>query len=350
MEKVVDIESLLGGLGYKLNDCGDHWRTSALYRGGDNPSSLQIYKSSGVWRDYVSDEGYKPLAFLIKKTVGEEQYKKYSSSFSEITSSTIQPAKELISLEKFFDDSLPDDLLPHYSFYNKKGISDETLSFFRSGMSTEGQMYQRFVFPIFNKQGKIHGIAGRNMSVNSNRSKWKHVGKKSQWAYPLYCSDNQKEYPTLHAINSTSEVILVESIGDMLSLHEAGIKNVLVTFGLDVSPHLISILIGLSPNNIVFSFNNDVGKDLNPGMLGSIKNYLKLLSYFDSDKLHICLPTKNDFGDMDNNDIKKWIHKKSNNILNNKKLINRLLAEINKYYKLGKISNNLYKNKKHLNE
>ena len=102
MNQVADIESLLSGLGYKLSDCGDHWRTSALYRGGDNPSSVQIYKSSGVWRDYVSDEGYKPLSFLIKKTVGEQEYKKYSSNFKDITSSTTQNTQELISMEKIF--------------------------------------------------------------------------------------------------------------------------------------------------------------------------------------------------------------------------------------------------------
>lgn len=350
MNQAADIESLLSSLGYKLSDCGDHWRTSALYRGGDNPSSVQIYKSSGVWRDYVSDEGYKPLAFLIKKTVGEQEYKKYSSNFKDITSSTTQNAQELISMEKIFDESILEELLPHFSFYKERGIPEDILKFFKSGMSTEGQMYQRFVFPIFNKQGKIHGLAGRNMSKNSKRSKWKHVGKKSQWVYPLYCKSNDGKSPVLDAILSSSEVILVESIGDMLALHKFGIKNALVTFGLDVSPHLISILLGLSPKNIILSFNNDSSSEFNAGMIGSIKSYLKLLSYFDANKLHICLPLQNDFGEMDKDLIDRWINKKSHNISHHKTLINKLSIEADKYHKLGKISNNLYKNKKFLNE
>jgi hypothetical protein len=41
-------------------------------------------------------------------------------------------------------------------------------------------------------------------------------------------------------------------------------------------------------------------------MNAAIKNYLKLLNYFDSNDVKICLPTKNDFGEMDGSDFIKW--------------------------------------------
>ena len=65
-EKIKDI---LSGLGYKLSDFGNHWRTNAMYRGGQNPSALQIYKNSGVWIDYVKNSQHMPLESLIKATL-----------------------------------------------------------------------------------------------------------------------------------------------------------------------------------------------------------------------------------------------------------------------------------------
>mgnify|MGYP003632204089 FL=1 len=49
MEIDTDIKSVLEKLGYRLSDFGDAWRTNALYRDGDNPTALKIYKNTGVW-------------------------------------------------------------------------------------------------------------------------------------------------------------------------------------------------------------------------------------------------------------------------------------------------------------
>ena len=56
-------------MGYKLVDCGDSWRTSAIYRGGANPTAVKVYKNTGVWTDYVHDNKSMPLAALIQKTL-----------------------------------------------------------------------------------------------------------------------------------------------------------------------------------------------------------------------------------------------------------------------------------------
>ena len=39
-------------LGYNLQDCGNHWRSRAIYRNGKTNTSLIIYKDSGVWKDF----------------------------------------------------------------------------------------------------------------------------------------------------------------------------------------------------------------------------------------------------------------------------------------------------------
>ena len=348
MIKNLEIEETLVSLGYNLSDRGDYWQSSAVFRGGDNPTALQIYKDSGVWRDYVDGDKFMPFTALIEKTVGKENLKNFKLSKNyELKEKKSEPDAK-INLEKTFSKEELSSLLPHYSFYNDRGISDSTLQFFKSGMCTGGSMYQRYVFPIFNKFQQIHGMAGRDMINSENRPKWKHMGKKTSWVYPLYCLDEFGSTPIFSSIISSKEIIIVESIGDMLSLFEKGFKNVLVSFGLDISPTLISILIGLNPQRIVLSFNNDSSKDINSGLIACIKNFLKLLNHFNQDKLTICLPIKNDFGDMTGEDFNFWLTKKDKNYTNHKLMCNKVLSLSTKLYKNNKISKNLYANVKKL--
>ena len=104
-------------------------------------------------------------------------------------------------------------------------------------------------------------------------------------------------------MQKTKKVILVESIGDMLALWEKGVKNVIVTFGLYVSPKIKQILMALDPNKIYISFNNDDNK---AGNNGAIKAYQNLKRQFDTHQLEINLPPKNDFGCMSSEEIKIW--------------------------------------------
>ena len=79
-------------------------------------------------------------------------------------------------------------------------------------------------------------------------------------------------------------------------------------------------------------------------MESSIKMFLKLLSYFDYSKVNICLPNKNDFGDMSSVDIENWKNKKINNIKNNDKICERVVSHAKDLFKKNKISKNIYTN------
>lgn len=342
----LDFETILLNLGYNIQDRGSYWQSSAVYRNGDNPSALQIYKDTGVWKDYVTGDSFLPFKALVIKTIGEDQAKKILQGLSISSTPSKTLTNAVISSSKTFPKDMLNYLLPHYDFYNNKGIKSEILSYLKSGLCTSGSMYQRFVFPVFNHSNQIIGLAGRDLSNSPNRPKWKHMGKKTSWAYPYHTPiDNNV---TKQSITNTKEVILVESIGDMLALFNNNIKNVLVTFGLDISTSLISLLMGLNLDRIIISFNNDNSKDLNSGLLGSLKSYLKLVSYFNDSKLFICLPNQNDFGDMSSKNFKDWLNKKESIIKNTNKVSDNVLKLSKKYYEGGKISKNLYKNIKYI--
>ena len=136
------IESILRNLEYPLIDRGDYWQSTAVYRSGDNPQAVQIFKGSGVWKDYVAGDSYMPFSVLIEKTVGKDSAKTILSDPSFLETSFQPKESSSLQSETVFDSKEFKNLLPHYQFYNKKGISDKTLKFFNSGMCTAGSMYQ----------------------------------------------------------------------------------------------------------------------------------------------------------------------------------------------------------------
>jgi hypothetical protein len=346
----IDVKEVLESLGYKLSDRGPYWQTNAMFRDGDNKTALQIYKDTGVWKDYVQDTPYAKFESLVKKTLGTNNksiLKKYLKDSDLNDLKERRATDDKIKMEEIFDIEVLEKLLPHYKFYNERGITDDTLKFFRGGFATYGQMNKRFVFPIFNQYHQIHGFAGRDMISRDNRPKWKHIGRKSNWIYPAYLKDRDGTQ-IADIISETGKVILVESIGDLLALYEQGIKNVLVTFGLDVSPSLICFLSGASVNKIVLAFNNDSAKEENRGLNACIKNYLKLLGHFDAGMVQICLPTANDFGDMDDDDFAVW--KKKHRDLDGQAQQAQVRKTAQLLFKKGKLSKNIMNNIKYINE
>ena len=303
------IKDILENLGYKLVDNGNHWRTSALYRNGNNATALQIYKNTGVWNDYVEDSKSKPFEALVKLTL-EGQPKKLKETLKLIDrkqdSSFDHKTKSLIEMEKTYDKSILDKLFPNYNFYKKRNISDETQKAFQVGLAGNGNMYRRMVFPIYNDSSQIIGFSGRRVDDN-NFAKWKHIGKKNNWVYPAYLPNKETVDKT---ITKERKVFLVESIGDAMALYEHGIKNVLVIFGLSVSTSIISYLSGKSLDKIIIAGNNDFNSEENRGLIASIKNYIKLSSYFDLDTLAIKVPPKgsNDLGEAHEGgeDLSEW--------------------------------------------
>jgi hypothetical protein len=340
MNNELDIKDILTSLGYKLRDDGKCWRTKALYRNGKNNNSLIIYKDTGCWNDYGSSLYSQPINKLLEFH-GIKNFTK-----SNVISNNKEIVKEIddAQIEKIYPESILSKLLPHYKFYNDRGISSDCLTRLKSGMAMSGKMYQRYVFPIYNKEHKIIGFSGRYMGNSLDKPKWKHLGKKRNWTYPLFVKDKNGFLFTKDAIKNSGELILVESIGDLLAFHTRGIFNVLVTFGLTCSPSSICSILQLNPEKIFICYNNDFEKgDLdNTGKIASIENFLNLLKYFDYNSIGICLPLKKDFGEMNDVDFDKWKNIKNNTDYNKQRL--EICEEAVKLKNMKKITEKSFKN------
>jgi 5S rRNA maturation endonuclease (ribonuclease M5) len=297
METGISIHQILTNLGYNLKDCGREYRTKPIYRDSDNDTVLRIYKDTGFWVDFKENISgdFTSLVKMSLKLDSEEQAKTWlkDKNYQQIVVKDIKPQ---IKEKKTFDKDLLLKLNKNHEYWIKRGVNAETISLFHGGIASAGKMKDRYVFPIFDSKNEIVGFSGRDIT-NKSKIKWKHLGDKSSWCYPSFLNVDE--------IKKQKEVIIIESIGDCLSLHQAGIKNTIVTFGLEVSVSILNFLLKLDPEKIYISFNNDNQKN-NAGNNASEKAFNKLLRYFDKKQLQIKLPSKKDFGEMNEEEILKW--------------------------------------------
>jgi hypothetical protein len=291
---------ILTELGYDLRDYGKEYRARPLYRESDNDTILTIEKATGKWYDFKELRGGR-FEDLVKRTLKLSSMEETNTWLKNknYTRDERVETKPLIKDKKIFSKEVLSRIFPEHEYWNNRGISTTTLKVFEGGVVRSGRMKDRYVFPILDGRKNLVGFSGRDLLniEGSKRPKWKHIGDKSSWKYPL-----QANYKTLKSIR---EVILIESVGDMLSLWENEIQNVVVTFGLDVSTSVVNLLLKLDPNKIYISFNNDASNN-NAGNIAAEKAKRKLLKYFDRYQMKIALPDKKDFGEMSRDEINRW--------------------------------------------
>lgn len=292
---MTDVKHVLESIGYRLYDRGRNFSACPLYRESDSKNALQIDKKTGQWYDFSLGKG-GGLTSLIRISSKESDPSKIQKILDGITEE-----KQHKEIKIKFNNSLPraflDDIVKNHSYWNGRGISSETMDIFEGGIMQSGGLKNRYVFPIFNSVGKLIGLSGRATSANP-KIKWKHKGAKSDWLYPL--KYNSK------FIHKANKVILVESIGDMLSLWEAGVRNTVVTFGLDINKSIINLFLRNDFKRVYICFNND---ENHAGQNAARKAKDKITKHFSSKFSQIVPPTKNDFGDMGREEIIQWVNK-----------------------------------------
>lgn len=294
----LNIFQVLTDLGYKLKDHGKEYRARPLYRDSDNDTVLKIEKNSGNWFDFKQNISgdLNSLVKLTLKLDGVDEAKQWLKNKNFISQVTTDVEKPLIKSTKNFDISILDRLESCHDYWINRNITQETISQFKGGIAKAGKMKNRYVFPIFNLKNNIIGFSGRDVT-NISKIKWKHLGEKSDFLYPLFLNHS--------ILQEQREVILVESVGDMLNLWQNGIKNVLVTFGTSLSLPILNQMLKLDIKKIYISLNNDSNKNM-AGNIGADKIHTRLKRYFDQRQLKIALPIKKDFGEMTGEEILQW--------------------------------------------
>ncbi len=137
-----------------------------------------------------------------------------------------------------------------YSDYAvKNGYKKEVLV--RTGLSIEkdNRLIDRFrgriIFPIHNLTGKVIGFGGRILSSEKSTAKYinspeSDIYNKSKVLYGIYFARNE--------IVKKNNCYLVEGYTDVISLHQAGIENVVASSGTSLTEDQIRLIKRFTPN------------------------------------------------------------------------------------------------------
>ena len=122
----------------------------------------------------------------------------------------------------------------------KNGYSKDLL--LKTGLASgnEERMYDRYqgrvIFPIHNLTGKVIGFGARILSGDKTKAKYlnspeSEIYNKSQTLYGIYFAKSE--------ISRLDNCILVEGYADVLSMHQAGIENVVASSGTSLTTEQI---------------------------------------------------------------------------------------------------------------
>ncbi len=139
----------------------------------------------------------------------------------------------------------------------KKGYKDEYLEKTGLKIVKEDKSYDRFrgrvAFPIHNVSGKTIGFGARTLKSNDKGAKYLNspetdLYNKSKILYGIFQAKNE--------IRNQANCYLVEGYTDVISLHQAGIKNVVASSGTSLTEDQIK-LIKRYTTNVTVLFDGD---------------------------------------------------------------------------------------------
>lgn len=121
----------------------------------------------------------------------------------------------------------------------------------------DGNLYDnyrgRIIFPVHNQSGKILGFGARIIKSNDKAPKYINTPENEIYVKSkiLYGS-----YFARQAIDKADECLLVEGYTDVVSLHQAGIENVVASGGTSLTPDQLR-LIKKYTNNLTIIYDGD---------------------------------------------------------------------------------------------
>src|ERR1700733_694038 len=267
--------------------------------------SFTVSPAKGIFKDFSSGKGGSAITFLmeLEKFTYPEALKWLAKKYGievEETVETIENKEEENHREslmivtgyaaKFFHESLletDEGKNIGLSYFKERGFSNDTIKKFELGYSPDqweaftgqalkdgykqqfleesglsvkrdnGSLYDRYrgrvMFPIHSFTGRVIAFGGRTLKNDKNVPKYvnspeSEIYHKSNVLYGLYFAKK--------SIRDEDNCFLVEGYADVLSVHQAGIENVVASSGPSLPVEQIR-LIGRFAKNITILYDGD---------------------------------------------------------------------------------------------
>lgn len=263
----------------------------------EKTGSFTVSPAKGIFKCFGCGEGGNAVHFIMKHeqldypSALKYLAKKYNIEVQEkeLTPEERQAQnrrEELFNLNQFASQIFQDNLLKQnegqtigLSYFRERGFTDATIAKFQLGYalnrsgafaekalqkgfalsllettglshkSDRGGYYDRFrgrvLFPIHSISGKVVGFGGRILSQDKKAAKYlnspeSEIYSKSRELYGLYHAKN--------TIVKHDRCFLVEGYTDVISMHQAGVENVVSSSGTSLTPGQIKLIHRFTPN------------------------------------------------------------------------------------------------------
>lgn len=115
------------------------------------------------------------------------------------------------------------------------------------------RFYDRVIFPVHNVSGRVVAFGGRTLRTDKKVAKYQNspeseIYSKSRELYGLFFAKK--------AIQQEDRVIMVEGYADVISMHQAGVENVVASSGTSLTEEQIR-LVGRFTQNITLMYDGD---------------------------------------------------------------------------------------------
>jgi DNA primase len=178
---------------------------------------------------------------------------------------------------------------PYINTFIKKSVDPENaVQLGLLGKNNEGRYYDKFsgriIFPIFSAYGRVIAFAGRILESSENQAKYLNSPESSIYikGRTLYGLSAAKD-----DIRKLDYAIIVEGYMDLISLHQAGVKNVVAVSGTALTDEQVQLLSRYTKNAILL-FDADTA-----GVKASMRS-IEILLRKDIDVKIVSLPQGED--------------------------------------------------------
>ncbi len=305
IEKVFEIsrvEEVIGDFVH-LKKSGSNYKGLSPFVDEKTPSFM-VSPVKQIWKDFSSGKGGNVVTFLME----HEHYaypeairylaKKYQIEIEETEQTDTQKAEadereSMYLVTEFAKNNFHQNLLHTekgkaigLSYFKERGFSDETIKKFELGYAldewsaftdialekkyelsylektgltivNENKRFDRFkgrvIFPIHSMSGRVLGFGGRTLLKDAKVAKYvnspeSEIYHKSKILYGIFQAKQR--------IAQFDSCYLVEGYTDVISLHQAGIENVVASSGTALTQDQIRLLKRLT-ENVVVLFDGD---------------------------------------------------------------------------------------------
>lgn len=291
-----------------LKKSGQNYKGLSPFTNEKTPSFF-VVPGKGIFKDFSSGKGGDSFTFLMEHEgmsyVEAIRFlaKKYGVEIKETEATEHESAQQseresLYILMNYAQEYYHNNLLHHeegqsigLSYFRERGFNDKTIEKFELGYALSGwenfskealskgysqdllektglvvkkedgpdsyRVYDRFrgrvIFPVHNISGKVIAFGARMLGKEKNQPKYinspeTEIYHKSNVLYGLYQAKN--------AIRQNDNCYLVEGYTDVISLHQAGVDNVVSSSGTALTEEQIKLIRRFS-ENVTVLFDGD---------------------------------------------------------------------------------------------